>query len=63
MLSRQFWFFLISVTGLWILSVRVVGIRLNLRAYDFVSKEIKAAENPEFETTYTRLYTVANFIL
>jgi photosystem II P680 reaction center D2 protein len=30
----------------------VVG--LNLRAYDFVSQEIRAAEDPEFETFYTK---------
>jgi photosystem II P680 reaction center D2 protein len=27
----------------------VVGLALNLRAYDFVSQEIRAAEDPEFE--------------
>jgi V-type H+-transporting ATPase proteolipid subunit len=27
---------------------------LNLRAYDFVSQEIRAAEDPEFETFYTK---------
>ncbi len=54
MLSKHFWFFLISVTDLWILSVRVAGTWLNLRAYDFVSKEIRAAETPEFETFYTK---------
>ncbi len=26
----------------------------NLRAYDFVSQEIRAAEDPEFETFYTK---------
>ncbi|KAJ7941031.1 Photosystem II CP43 reaction center protein [Quillaja saponaria] len=28
-----------------------VGLALNLRAYDFVSQEIRAAEDPEFETS------------
>ncbi|RYR58338.1 hypothetical protein Ahy_A05g024026 [Arachis hypogaea] len=32
----------------------VVGLTLNLRAYDFVSQEIRAAEDPEFETFYTK---------
>ena len=32
----------------------VVGLALNLRAYDFVSQEIRAAEDPEFETFYTK---------
>ncbi|KAL8117235.1 hypothetical protein AgCh_015225 [Apium graveolens] len=31
-----------------------LGLALNLRAYDFVSQEIRAAENPEFETFYTK---------
>jgi photosystem II P680 reaction center D2 protein len=30
------------------------GSGLNLRAYDFVSQEIRAAEDPEFETFYTK---------
>ncbi|XBH96135.1 hypothetical protein VPH35_086584 [Triticum aestivum] len=29
-------------------------LALNLRAYDFVSQEIRAAEDPEFETFYTK---------
>ncbi|KAJ3668496.1 hypothetical protein LUZ60_018474 [Juncus effusus] len=32
----------------------VVGLALNLRAYDFDSQEIRAAEDPEFETFYTK---------
>jgi hypothetical protein len=35
-------------------SIGVVGLALNLRAYDFVSQEIRAAEDPEFETFYTK---------
>ena len=31
-----------------------VGLALNLRAYDFVSQELRAAEDPEFETFYTK---------
>ena len=30
------------------------GLALNLRAYDFVSQEIRAAEDPEFKTIYTK---------
>jgi hypothetical protein len=33
----------------------VVGLALNLRAYDFVSQEIRAAEDPEFEQTFFSL--------
>ncbi|KAL5645173.1 hypothetical protein ACJX0J_002323 [Zea mays] len=35
-------------------AIGVVGLALNLRAYDFVSQEIRAAEDPEFETFYTK---------
>ena len=31
-----------------------VGLAFNLRAYDFVSQELRAAEDPEFETFYTK---------
>ena len=34
--------------------IGIVGLALNLRAYDFVSQEIRAAEDPEFETFYTK---------
>ena len=34
----------------------VVGLALNLRAYDFVSQEIRATEDPEFETFYTKIF-------
>ncbi|KAI5381226.1 hypothetical protein KIW84_UN0908 [Lathyrus oleraceus] len=43
-----------DVTGLWMSALGVVGLALNLRAYDFVSQEIRAAEDPEFETFYTK---------
>ncbi|KAM7468139.1 hypothetical protein LguiB_015701 [Lonicera macranthoides] len=42
------------LTGLWMSALGVVGLALNLRACDFVSQEIRAAENPEFETFYTK---------
>jgi photosystem II P680 reaction center D2 protein len=44
----------VPVTGLWMSALGVVGLALNLRAYDFVSQEIRAAEDPEFETFYTK---------
>jgi photosystem II P680 reaction center D2 protein len=43
----------VPVTGLWMSALGVVGLALNLRAYDFVSQEIRAAD-PEFETFYTK---------
>jgi photosystem II P680 reaction center D2 protein len=42
------------VTGSWMSAKGVVGLALNLCAYDFVSQEIRAAEHPEFETFYTK---------
>ena len=35
-------------------SIGIVGLAFNLRAYDFISQELKAAEDPEFETFYTK---------
>jgi photosystem II P680 reaction center D2 protein len=46
----------VPVTGLWMSALGVVGLALNLRAYDFVSQEIRAAEDPEFETFYTKTF-------
>ena len=40
--------------GLWTSSIGIIGLALNLRAYDFVSQEIRASEDPEFETFYTK---------
>ena len=42
---------------LWVFgtaSIGIIGLALNLRAYDFVSQELRAAEDPEFETFYTK---------
>ena len=35
-------------------AVGLLGLALNLRAYDFASQEVKASEDPEFETFYTK---------
>ena len=32
----------------------IVGLAFNVRSYDFVSQELKASEDPEFETFYTK---------
>ena len=42
----------VPVTGLWMSALGVVGLALNLRAYGFVSQEIRAAEDPEFQTFF-----------
>ena len=54
--SGGFIFFMlfVPVMGLWVSSIGIIGLALNLRAYDFVSQEIRAAEDPEFETFYTK---------
>ena len=43
----------VPVTGLWMSALGVVGLAPNLRAYDFISQEIHAAEDPKFEMFYT----------
>ena len=55
-ISAGFHFFMlfVPVMGLWTASIGIIGLALNLRAYDFVSQEIRAAEDPEFETFYTK---------
>merc|ERR1711970_1581954 len=50
----HFFMLFVPVTDLWMSAIGVVGLALNLRAYDFVSQEIRAAEDPEFETFYTK---------
>ena len=55
--NKRFLHFLmlfVPVMGMWTSSIGIVGLALNLRAYDFVSQEIRAAEDPEFETFYTK---------
>lgn len=39
---------------MWTSSIGIIGLAFNLRAYDFISQELKAAEDPEFETFYTK---------
>ncbi|KAF4400816.1 hypothetical protein G4B88_004359 [Cannabis sativa] len=50
----HFFMLFVLVTSLWMSALGVVGLALNLRAYDFLSQEIRAAEDPEFETFYTK---------
>ena len=39
----------VAITSLWTSALGVVGLALNLRAYDFVPQEICTDEDPEFE--------------
>ncbi|MEO0768506.1 MAG: photosystem II D2 protein (photosystem q(a) protein) [Cyanobacteria bacterium J06649_4] len=50
----HFFMLFVPVTGLWMSAIGMAGLAFNLRAYDFVSQEIRAAEDPEFETFYTK---------
>jgi photosystem II P680 reaction center D2 protein len=50
----HFFMLFVPVAGMWASSVGMIGLALNLRAYDFVSQEVRAALDPEFETFYTK---------
>ncbi|MBF2050149.1 photosystem II D2 protein (photosystem q(a) protein) [Leptolyngbya sp. NK1-12] len=50
----HFFMLFVPVTGLWMSSIGMVGLAFNLRAYDFVSQELRAAVDPEYETFYTK---------
>jgi photosystem II P680 reaction center D2 protein len=43
----HFFMLFVPVMGLWTSSIGIIGLAFNLRAYDFVSQEIRAAEDPE----------------
>jgi photosystem II P680 reaction center D2 protein len=45
----------VPVTGLWTSAIGIVGLALNLRAYDFVSQELRAA-SPEFEHSIQKIF-------
>ncbi|ESW11247.1 hypothetical protein PHAVU_008G014100 [Phaseolus vulgaris] len=51
--ANRFWSQIFGVAFHWLhffIALGVVGLAVNLCAYDFVSQEIRAAEYPEFET-------------
>ena len=50
----HFFMLFVPLTNMWTSSLGLTGLAFNLRAYDFISQEIKAAEDPEFETFYTK---------
>jgi photosystem II P680 reaction center D2 protein len=50
----HFFMLFVPLAGLWTASIGIIGLAFNLRAYDFISQELKAAEDPEFETFYTK---------
>jgi len=44
----------VPVMGMWMSALGFVGLAINFRAYDFVSQELRAGRDPEFETFYTK---------
>ena len=54
--KRWLHFLMLAVPWLGLLtsSLGFLGLAFNFRAYDFVSQELRAAEDPEFETFYTK---------
>jgi len=50
----HFFMLFVPVVGLWMSAIGMIGLAFNLRAYDFVSQEIRAAQDPEYETFYTK---------
>ena len=50
----HFFMLFVPLGGMWTSSIGIIGLAFNLRAYDFISQELKAAEDPEFETFYTK---------
>ncbi|WAL59780.1 photosystem II D2 protein (photosystem q(a) protein) [Thermocoleostomius sinensis] len=50
----HFFMLFVPVTGLWMSAIGMAGLAFNLRAYDFISQELRAAADPEYETFYTK---------
>ncbi|KAL5831750.1 hypothetical protein ACOSQ4_017104 [Xanthoceras sorbifolium] len=50
----HFFMLFVPVTALRMSALGVVGLALNLYAYDFVSQDIHTGEDPKFETFYTK---------
>jgi photosystem II P680 reaction center D2 protein len=50
----HFFMLFVPLAAMWTSSIGIIGLAFNLRAYDFISQELKAAEDPEFETFYTK---------
>ena len=50
----HFFMLFVPLSAMWTSSVGIIGLAFNLRAYDFISQELKGGEDPEFETFYTK---------
>ena len=40
----HFFLLLVPVAGMWTSSIGIIGLAFNLRAYDFISQELKTAD-------------------
>ena len=50
----HFFMLIVPLAGMFTSAFGIVGLAFNVRSYDFVSQELKASEDPEFETFYTK---------
>ena len=51
----HFFMLFVPVMGLWTSSIGIIGLNTQPSLnHDFVSQEIRASEDPEFETFYTK---------
>ncbi|CAN4107921.1 unnamed protein product [Withania somnifera] len=53
----HFFMLFVPVTGLWMSALGVVGLAPNLRAYDFVSREIHAAEDLNLRLSTPKIFS------
>ena len=54
----HFFMLFVPVMGLWTSSIGIIGLALNLRAYDdFVSQELRAAETPSSKPSTPRTFS------
>jgi len=50
----HFLMLIVPLAGMLTSAFGIVALAFNMRSYDFVSQELKASEDPEFETFYTK---------
>jgi photosystem II P680 reaction center D2 protein len=48
----HFFMLFLPLAGMWCSSIGIIWLAFNLRAYDFICQELKAAEDHEFERFY-----------
>ena len=50
----HFLMLIVPLAGMLTSAFGIVALAFNMRSYDFVSQELQASEDPEFETFYTK---------